>query len=121
MKILEDLKPEFGRQLKHTWVKGRDEKGYKVLTLQLYDRQAPPEFANWEVSVVEVDERGKIRTLVQPLLKRFFERTECCADGERRLEGGQYGFLRLEARAGDECDDDLLWSYVALLDEPPEA
>jgi hypothetical protein len=55
-------------------VKGRDEKGYKILTLQLYDRQPPPEFPNWEVSVVEVDERGKIRTLVQPMLKRFFDR-----------------------------------------------
>ena len=74
MKVLEDLAPEFDRQLKHTWVQGRDEKGYKVLTLQLYDKQPPPEFANWEVSVVEVDERGKIRTLVQPILKRFFDR-----------------------------------------------
>lgn len=74
MKILEELAPDFDRQLKHTWVKGRDEKGYKVLTLQLYDFQPPPEFPNWEVSVVEVDERGKIRTLVQPLLKRFFDR-----------------------------------------------
>jgi hypothetical protein len=74
MKLLEELAPEFDRQLKHTWVTGRDEKGYKVLTLQLYDRQPPPEFPNWEVSVVEVDERGKIRTLVQPLLKRFFDR-----------------------------------------------
>jgi hypothetical protein len=74
MQILEELAPEFDRQLKHTWVKGRDEKGYKILTLQLYDRQPPPEFPNWEVSVVEVDERGKIRTLVQPMLKRFFDR-----------------------------------------------
>ena len=74
MKILHELTPEFDRQLKHTWVKGRDEKDYKILTLQLYDRQPPPEFPNWEVSVVEVDERGKIRTLVQPMLKRFFDR-----------------------------------------------
>ncbi|HZN62334.1 MAG TPA: hypothetical protein VFC90_08005 [Planctomycetota bacterium] len=74
MKILEELAPEFDRQLKHTWVKGRDEKGYKILTLQLYDKQPPPEFPNWEVSVVEVDERGKIRTLVQPLLKRYFDK-----------------------------------------------
>ena len=74
MQILEELKPEFDRQLRHTWLKGRDGKGYKVLTLQLYDRQPPPEFANWEVSVVEVDERGCIRTLVQPLLRRFFDR-----------------------------------------------
>ncbi len=74
MRILEELAPEFDRQLRHTWVKGRDEKGYKILTLQLYDRQPAPEFSNWEVSVVEVDERGKIRTLVQPLLRRFFDR-----------------------------------------------
>jgi hypothetical protein len=74
MKIVEEIAPEFDRQLKHTWVKGRDEKGYKILTLQLYDKMPPPEFPNWEVSVVEVDERGKIRTLVQPMLKRFFDR-----------------------------------------------
>ena len=74
MKIVEELAPEFDRQLKHTWVKGRDEKDYKILTLQLYDKLPPPEFPNWEVSVVEVDERGKIRTLVQPMLKRFFDR-----------------------------------------------
>jgi hypothetical protein len=86
MKILEELAPEFDRQLKHTWVQGRDEKGYKVLTLQLYDKQPPPEFANWEVSVVEVDDRGKIRTLVQPVLKRFFDKKVALDYHQRLLE-----------------------------------
>lgn len=74
MQIVEELKPEFALQLRHTWVVGRDKKHYKVQTIQLYDFTPPPEFPNWEVSVEEVDERGKRRVLVLPVLKRFFDR-----------------------------------------------
>lgn len=74
MEIREELKPEFDRQLRHTWVVGRDKKQYRILTLQLYDFTPPPEFPNWEVSVEETDERGKRRVLVQPVLKRYFDK-----------------------------------------------
>jgi len=74
VKILEELKPEWERVLRHTYVQGRDGKHYKVLTVQLYDKQPPPEFPNWEVNVEETDDRGKRRVLVQPVLKRFFDK-----------------------------------------------
>ena len=74
MKLVEEMKAEFDRQLRHTWVVGRDAQNYKILTLQLYDFTPPPEFPNWEVSVEQVDERGKRRVLVLPVLKRFFDK-----------------------------------------------
>ena len=86
MNIVEELKPEFGRQLRHTWVTGRDRKNYKILTLQLYDAPPPPEFPNWEVNVEETDERGKRRVLVQPVLKRFFDRKLALEFHQKLLE-----------------------------------
>lgn len=73
-KILEEGKPEWERVLRHTFVQGRDGKHYKVITFQLYDMAPPPEFPNWEVNVEETNDRGKRTVLVQPLLKRFFDR-----------------------------------------------
>ncbi|MBI4564648.1 MAG: hypothetical protein HY716_08170 [Planctomycetes bacterium] len=86
MKVIEELKPAFDRQLRHTWVQGRDGKSYKILTLQLYDTPPPLEFPNWEVSVVEVNEHGAFRTLVQPLLKRFFEKNRALDFHDRLLD-----------------------------------
>ena len=86
MRIVEELKAEFARQLRHTWVEGRDKKNYKILTLQLYDVQPPSEFPNWEVNVEETDDRGKRRVLVQPLLKRFFDRKLALEFHQKLLE-----------------------------------
>lgn len=73
-KILEELPAEWERVLRHTFVQGRDGKHYKIITFQLYDKTPPPEFPNWEVNVEETNEKGKRQVLVQPLLKRFFDR-----------------------------------------------
>lgn len=94
MKILEELAPEWTRVLRHTYVQGRDGKRYKVITFQLYDRQPPPEFPNWEVNVEETDERGKRRVLIQPVLKRFFDRKLALDFHDKLLESFDE-FLRL--------------------------
>ncbi len=86
MKIIEELKPEFAGQLRHTWVQARDHNHYKVQTLQLYNFTPPPEFPNWEVSVEQVDERGKRRVLVLPVLKRFFDKRLAAEFHQRLLE-----------------------------------
>ena len=94
MKIVEELKPEFSRQLRHTWVLGRDGKNYKISTLQLYDMTPPPEFPNWEVNVEEVDGRGKRRVLIQPVLKRFFDK-RLALDFHQKLLDEFDAFLKL--------------------------
>lgn len=74
VKILEELPASWERVLRHTLVQGRDGNHYKVISFQLYDKTPPPEFPNWEVNVEQVDERGQRRVLVQPVLKRFFDK-----------------------------------------------
>lgn len=86
MNLVEEIKPEHPLQLRHTWVTGRDTKHYKVITVQLYETQPPPEFPNWEVNVQEVDERGKWRVLIQPVLKRFFDRRQALMFHQELLE-----------------------------------
>ena len=64
MKILQELPlVQRARQLRHTFVQGRDEKYYKILTFKLYDFKPSPEFATHETNVEEVNERGG-RTVV---------------------------------------------------------
>jgi hypothetical protein len=74
MKVIEELKPEWEGVLRHTFVQGRDGNHYKVITIRLYGGSPAPEFPNWEVNVEETDERGKRRSLSQPVIKRFFDR-----------------------------------------------
>jgi hypothetical protein len=74
MRVIDEVKPEWDRVLRHTFVQGRDTRHYKVVTFQLYDKQPPPEFPNWEVNVEETDDRGRRRVLIQPVLKRFFDK-----------------------------------------------
>ncbi len=74
MKLIEELAPSWERVLRHTYVEGRDGNRYKIITFQLYGPQPPPEFPNWEVNVEQTDERGARRVLVQPVLKRFFDK-----------------------------------------------
>jgi len=95
MKILEELKSEHPLQLRHTFVVARDTKHYKVITLQLYAKKPPAEFPNWEVNVQEVDERGKWRVLLQPLLKRFFDPRKAAEFHQELLEKFD-DFLKLQ-------------------------
>ncbi|MBI2932059.1 MAG: hypothetical protein HYY16_10455 [Planctomycetes bacterium] len=87
VRIIEELTPEWQRVLRHTFVQGRDGKHYKIITFQLYEKTPPPEFPNWEVNVEEVDERGKRRVLVQPVLKRFFDKKFALDFHQRLLDG----------------------------------
>ena len=87
MKILQELTlVERARQLRHTFVLGKDEKHYKILTFKLYDFKAPPEFATHETNVEEVNENGGRTVLVQPLIKRFFREEEAAAFHQEVLE-----------------------------------
>lgn len=86
MKKIKDCPPAYARQLRHTQVQGRDDKFYKILTQQLYDRQPPPEFANFETVVNEVDEQGRYFVLVMPHLKRFMTREEALKHHEDLLD-----------------------------------
>ena len=77
MNVIKEMEPNGrARQLRHTFVKGADNKHYKILTFKLYDFTASPEFATHETNVEEVNEKGARFVLVQPLIKRFFEETE---------------------------------------------
>jgi len=87
VRIIEECAPEWERVLRHTFVEGRDGKHYKVITFQLYERTPPPEFPNWEVNVEETNERGKRTVLVQPLVKRFFDRKVALDFHQRLLDG----------------------------------
>ncbi len=71
MKAIKELELKHTRQLRHTFVQGRDGNYYKILTFQLYDMPPPSEFANYEVNVQLVDENGRFKELVVPYLKRF--------------------------------------------------
>ncbi len=86
------------RQLRHTLVRGADGKHYKVLTFRLYDFAVAPEFATHETSVEAVNERGMRRSLVQPLLKRFFSEREAL-DFHRELLERFDDFLGLKPAA----------------------
>ncbi len=86
MNIIEELKLEHPLQLRHTFLKARDEKHYKVITIQLYDRQPAEEFPNWEVNVQEVEANGKWRVLLQPVLKRFFDKRKALEYHQALLE-----------------------------------
>ena len=85
-RIIEECTPEWERVLRHTFVQGRDEKYYKVITFQLYDKQPSVEFPNWEVNVEATNERGKRQVLVQPLLKRFFDKQVALDFHEKLLQ-----------------------------------
>jgi hypothetical protein len=71
MEVIKELEPSHARQLRHTFVQGRDGNYYKILTFQLYEMAPPPEFANYEVNVQKVDKQGRFNELVVPFLKRF--------------------------------------------------
>ena len=87
MKILQELPlVQRARQLRHTYVQGKDEKHYKILTFALYDFKAPPEFATHETNVEEVNENGGRTVLIQPLIKRFFREEEAMAFHQELLE-----------------------------------
>lgn len=86
VQIIEECKAEWERVLRHTHVTGRDGKHYKVITFQLYDHTPAVEFPNWEVNVEETNERGKRTVLVQPLLKRFFDRQVALDFHQKLLE-----------------------------------
>ncbi len=101
MKLVEEMKPDYDRQLRHTWVIGRDTNNYKIQTLQLYDFTPPPEFPNWEVSVEQTDERGKRRVLVLPVLKRFFDK-RLALDFHQQLMEEFDDFLKLPEPKKDE-------------------
>lgn len=87
MKLLQELPlvPR-ARQMRHTFVQGRDNNYYKILTFRLYDKTPPPEFPNWETNVEQVDERGARRVLVQPLMRRFFNKDEAVAFHQRLFD-----------------------------------
>ena len=88
MNVIQELSlVERARQLRHTFVQGKDHKHYKILTFQLYEKIPPPEFANWETNVEEVNEKGQRFALVQPLLRRFFSREEALAFHQKLLDG----------------------------------
>ncbi len=87
MKLIEELSPSWVRVLRHTYVQGRDGNHYKIITFQLYESQPPAEFPNWEVNVEQTDERGARRVLVQPVLKRFFDKKLALDFHSKLLEG----------------------------------
>ncbi len=80
MKLLQELPlVDRARQLRHTFVQGKDGKHYKILTFQLYEKPPPREFPNWETNVEEVNEKGARFVLMQPLIRRFFDQAEALA------------------------------------------
>lgn len=74
------------RQLRHTFVQGRDGRHFRVVTFQLYDFEPAPEFHRYETNVQECDERGRWRMLQQPLLKRFYREENARKFHEQLLE-----------------------------------
>jgi hypothetical protein len=86
MELVEELTPRVGtRQLRHTMVKGIDTKHYKILTLQLYPSEPPPEFHNFEVNVQRVDEDGTYKELIVPYFRRFYKKDEALEHHEKLL------------------------------------
>ena len=86
MKVIKELETKNSRQLRHHFVQGRDSRFYKVLTFQLYDRQPPREFPNFEVNIQKVFENGSFKELVVPYLKRFFKKEEALIHHDSLLE-----------------------------------
>jgi len=99
MEVLRELDPRPPRQLRHTMVRGRDGRCYKVLTHQLYDRTPPPEFHNFEVNVQQVQENGGFKELNVPFYQRFYDKAKAMQAHDRLLEKFD-DTLALEAPAG---------------------
>lgn len=98
MESVRELDPRAPRQIRHTLVRGRDKKLYKVLTFQLYDRMPPPEFHNFEVNVQLVDDDEKFRELFVPYYRRYYSKEEALAHHGELLEKFD-DLLQLEAPA----------------------
>ncbi len=81
----EDL-VEQARQLRHTFVQGRDGRHFRVITFKLYEFEVPQEFHRFETNVQECDDRAKYQVLVQPLLKRFYREDHALKFHEQLLE-----------------------------------
>jgi hypothetical protein len=86
MKVVEELRPKYDRQIRHTFIQARNGKYYKILTHQLYERTPPAEFHNFEVNVQEVDARGKYRELIVPYYRRYYSKDEALAHHQYLLE-----------------------------------
>lgn len=86
MKVVEEVRPRYDRQIKHTLIQARNGVYYKILTHQLYDRTPPSEFHNFEVNVQQVDEHGKYRELIVPYFRRYYSRDEALAHHQFLLE-----------------------------------
>jgi hypothetical protein len=86
MKVVEELRPRYDRQLRNTLVQARNGTHYKILTHQLYDREPPAEFHNFEVNVQQVEPNGRFRELIVPYYRRYYVKEEALAHHQRLLE-----------------------------------
>lgn len=86
MQVVREMSLAHPKGLRKTLVRGIDDRHYTIYTFRLYDRDPAPEFANFEVNVIQTDDHGDYQLLNQPFFQRFYSREEALARHEDLLE-----------------------------------
>lgn len=96
MEYLRELPVHYSKELRHSLVKGQDDKFYAIYTIQLYNFLLDDGRANFDTVVYETDSNGDFSRLWQQYNKRYHTREEALKHHEQIIRDFDT-LLRIEA------------------------